>query len=119
MLARQALALDPDDPFVAYKTGEAYETLGLRSEAIPLIGKALANGYNAYEFEHNPQLAGLRADPKVVSGITRSYLPGAPMYGTATLVALVSAGASAAPEPSGLDRFFHENGEAASHNSAL
>ena len=34
-------------------------------------------------------------DPKEVSGITRSYLPGAPMYGTATLVAFASAEASA------------------------
>jgi uncharacterized membrane protein len=30
------------------------------------------------------------ADPREVSGITRSYLPGAPIYATATLVALVS-----------------------------
>jgi len=34
-------------------------------------------------------------DAKEVSGITRSYLPGAPMYGTATLVAFVSPQASA------------------------
>ena len=36
------------------------------------------------------------ADPKMVSGITRSYLPGAPIYATAALVGLASAGASAA-----------------------
>jgi uncharacterized membrane protein len=30
------------------------------------------------------------ADPRVVSGITRSYLPGAPLYATATLLAFVS-----------------------------
>jgi len=34
-------------------------------------------------------------DPKEVSGITRSYLPGAPMYAAATLVAFVSPQASA------------------------
>ncbi len=34
------------------------------------------------------------ADPRVISGISRSYLPGAPIYGTATLVALVSPTAS-------------------------
>ncbi len=34
------------------------------------------------------------ADPVVVSGITRSYLPGAPLYGTATLLAFVSSIAS-------------------------
>ena len=36
------------------------------------------------------------ADPKVVSGITRSYRPGAFLYGGATLVALVSPYASVA-----------------------
>ena len=35
------------------------------------------------------------ADPKEVSGITRSYLPGTPMYAAATLVAFVSPEASA------------------------
>lgn len=35
------------------------------------------------------------ADPKMVSGITRSYAPGVPIYATATLVGLVSAEASA------------------------
>src|SRR5919204_221524 len=30
------------------------------------------------------------ADPREVSGITRSYLPGTPMYGTATLIAFAS-----------------------------
>jgi uncharacterized membrane protein len=34
-------------------------------------------------------------DPKEVSGITRSYVPGAPMYAAATLVAFVSPEASA------------------------
>jgi len=34
-------------------------------------------------------------DPRVVAGITRSYLPGIPMYLTATLVAFVSPWASA------------------------
>ena len=34
------------------------------------------------------------ADPVVVSGITRSYLPGAPLYATATLLAFVNSIAS-------------------------
>jgi hypothetical protein len=34
------------------------------------------------------------ADRREVSGITRSYLPGAPIYATATLVAFVSSTAS-------------------------
>jgi uncharacterized membrane protein len=36
------------------------------------------------------------ADSKMVSGITRSYLPGSPMYAAATLVAFLSPQASAA-----------------------
>jgi uncharacterized membrane protein len=36
------------------------------------------------------------ADPRTVSGITRSYLPGTPLYLTATLLALVSPLASVA-----------------------
>jgi len=69
--ARQALGLDADDPFVNYKTGEAFETLGRRDDAIPLIAKAVVNGYNAFEFEHNPQLAGLRGDPKFASALRK------------------------------------------------
>jgi uncharacterized membrane protein len=34
------------------------------------------------------------ADPRIVSGITRSYLPGAPLYATATLLAFASSIAS-------------------------
>jgi uncharacterized membrane protein len=37
-----------------------------------------------------------KADQRMVSGITRSYLPGSPMYGSATLVAFLSPEASAA-----------------------
>lgn len=69
-LARQALALDPDDPVLNYRTGEAFETLGNRSEAIPLIAKALASGYNAYEFAHNPRLVGLRNDANFANKLT-------------------------------------------------
>jgi eukaryotic-like serine/threonine-protein kinase len=67
VLARQALALDPNDPTVSYKTGEAFEALGQREKAIPLIAKALSDGYRVYEFEHNPELASLRNDPKFVA----------------------------------------------------
>jgi uncharacterized membrane protein len=34
------------------------------------------------------------ADPRVVSGITRSYLPGTPIYGLVTVLAFVNATAS-------------------------
>jgi TMEM175 potassium channel family protein len=45
---------------------------------------------------HGGRLLHPEADPRMVSGITRSYLPGAPTYATATLIGLVSAELSAA-----------------------
>jgi serine/threonine protein kinase/Tfp pilus assembly protein PilF len=69
VLARQALALDPNDPTVNYKAGEAFELSGQREAAIPLIAKAVANGYNVYEFEHSPELAALRSDPKFIAAL--------------------------------------------------
>jgi eukaryotic-like serine/threonine-protein kinase len=68
-LARQALALKADDPTVEYKTGEAFEQIGQRAAAIPLIASAVAKGYDTYEFEHSPELADLRADPKFIAAL--------------------------------------------------
>jgi hypothetical protein len=48
---------------VQYQAGDAYETLSRRADAIPLIAKALAQGYGGNEFQRNPGLASLRADP--------------------------------------------------------
>jgi uncharacterized membrane protein len=45
---------------------------------------------------HGGRLLHPEADPKEVSGITRSYLPGVPMYTATTLVAFLSPEASAA-----------------------
>jgi uncharacterized membrane protein len=45
---------------------------------------------------HGGRLLHPDVDPKEVSGITRSYLPGTPTYAVATLVGLVSPEASAA-----------------------
>ena len=42
------------------------------------------------------RLIARNADPKIVTGITRSFRPGVPLYGGATLVALVSPVASVA-----------------------
>jgi uncharacterized membrane protein len=39
---------------------------------------------------HAGRLLHTNADPRVVSGITRSYLPGTPVYLTATLIAFVA-----------------------------
>jgi Flp pilus assembly protein TadD len=69
VLARQAAAMDANDPAVNYKAGEAFELSGQREEAIPLLAKAIATGYDAYEFEHSPELAGLRSDPKFVAAL--------------------------------------------------
>lgn len=63
MMIRKALALAPDDPGVEYECGDSWELLGNRAKAIPLLAKALAVGFNAAEFQRNPELAGLRADP--------------------------------------------------------
>ena len=63
MLLRQALALAPGNPSVQYRAADAYETLGQRSDAIPLFAAALGQGYDANEFQQNPLLATLRADP--------------------------------------------------------
>jgi tetratricopeptide (TPR) repeat protein len=62
-LLRQALALAADDRSVEYTAGETYEVLGQRNKAIALLAKALASGYRVAEFERNPGLAPLRADP--------------------------------------------------------
>ena len=63
VLVRQALALAPGNPSIEYQAGEAYETLGRRADAIPLIAEAVATGHRTYEFHRNPELAALRADP--------------------------------------------------------
>ena len=71
MLIRQALALAPGNPSVQYRAGDAYETLGRRGDAIPLIAAALGQGYSANEFEQNPQLAALRADPAFTAAVSK------------------------------------------------
>jgi serine/threonine protein kinase/Flp pilus assembly protein TadD len=63
-LTRQAMALAENNPLVEFIGGETYEILGQREKAVPLIARALANGYSAYELTSNPELAALRADPK-------------------------------------------------------
>ena len=50
--------------------------------------------FNALWFYGSRNLLRADADPKEVSGITRSYLPGAPIYALATLLAFVNSVAS-------------------------
>jgi serine/threonine-protein kinase len=70
-LIRQALALAPENPSVQYRAGDAYETLGRRSDAIPLFAMALGQGYNANEFERNPGLAALRGDAAFTAALSK------------------------------------------------
>ena len=69
MLIRQAMALAPGNPSVQYRAGDAYEALGRRGDAIPLIAAALGQGYSANEFERNPLLAALRADSAFAAAV--------------------------------------------------
>jgi serine/threonine protein kinase/Flp pilus assembly protein TadD len=69
ILIRQALAMAPDNPAVQYQAGAAYEILGRRGDAIPLIAQALSHGYGANDFQHDPELAALRADPAFASAL--------------------------------------------------
>jgi eukaryotic-like serine/threonine-protein kinase len=69
---RKALALSPDDPNINYRAGETYEILGQRAKAIPLIARALAQGYHATEFQRSPELASLRADPAFQSALNKA-----------------------------------------------
>jgi tetratricopeptide (TPR) repeat protein len=71
ILIRQALALAPGNPSVQYRAGDAYETLGRRGDAIPLFAAALGQGYSANEFERNPGLGALRADPAFAAARAR------------------------------------------------
>jgi eukaryotic-like serine/threonine-protein kinase len=69
---RKALALSPDDPNINYRAGETYEILGERTKAIPLIVRALAQGYHATEFQRSPELAALRGDPAFQSALNKA-----------------------------------------------
>jgi serine/threonine protein kinase/Flp pilus assembly protein TadD len=63
-LANQAIALAENDPRANFYAGISYEMLGKRTEAIPLLAKAIARGFHVNEFERDPALSGLRADPR-------------------------------------------------------
>ena len=63
-LARQAIALAPDDARANFYAGESYELLGQHADAISLLAKAIAHGFHLNEFDRDPALAGIRSDPK-------------------------------------------------------
>ena len=66
------LALAPDDPNIEYRAGETYEILGQRAKAIPLIARALAQGYHSAEFQRSPELKSLRADPSFQTALSQA-----------------------------------------------
>ncbi|MCX6631147.1 MAG: tetratricopeptide repeat protein, partial [Candidatus Solibacter sp.] len=70
-LLRQAVALDPNNPQVLYKAGEAYELLHRRQEALSFLGRALQSGYSLEYVRRQPELAALRADPQFVAIMTK------------------------------------------------
>ncbi|MGB6901554.1 MAG: tetratricopeptide repeat protein [Acidobacteriaceae bacterium] len=72
VVLRKALALSPDDPNIEYRAGETYEILGQRAKAIPLIARALAQGYHSAEFERSPELKSLRADPAFETALNQA-----------------------------------------------
>ena len=85
-------------PFPTNLVAEHIRDSGLRAAAltygVTLTLTAMCFGsFWFYAARHNRLIAD-DADPKVIKGISRSYLPGAPIYGIATLVALVSPTAS-------------------------
>ena len=55
-----------------YRAGETYEILGQRAKAIPLIARALAQGYHVTEFQRSPELAALRSDPAFQSALNKA-----------------------------------------------
>lgn len=60
-----------------------------------LASLAMAVGFQAVWF-YGRRLLHADADPRLVAGITRSFLPGVPLYAVAVLLAFVSAWAAAA-----------------------
>ena len=87
-------------PFPTHLVAEHLRDDGLRAAALTygLTMTAVAICFFAFWFYAavGRRLIAPDADERMVRGISRSYLPGTPIYGTATLVALVSPTASVA-----------------------
>jgi len=84
-------------PFPTRVVAEFARSGADRRDAALLYGLTMtitAICFNALWFYGSRRLLHPDADPRVVRGITRSYLPGVPIYGLTTLLAFVSATAS-------------------------
>ena len=81
-------------PFPTRLIADHFHDDGLRAAAltygVTLTTTAICFGSFWFYAARGSRLLAPDADPRVISGISRSYLPGAPIYGTATLVALWS-----------------------------
>jgi uncharacterized membrane protein len=87
-------------PFPTNLIAEHLQDSGLRAAALTYGVNLTVTAcfFNLFWFyaAHGRRLVARDADQKLVSGISRSYIPGVPLYGTATLVALISPTASVA-----------------------
>jgi len=70
-LLRQAAALSPKDPTILNRLAQGYEVLHRRDEALRFIGKALALDFPREMVENNPELAGLRSDPRFPAQVAK------------------------------------------------
>ena len=81
-------------PFPTRLIADHFHDEGLRAAAITygvtLTTTAICFGSFWFYAARGNRLLADGADPQVISGISRSYLPGAPIYGAATLSALWS-----------------------------
>ena len=60
----QALALAPKDVNVLSMAAEVYAVTGDQQKALDCLKGAVQGGYPRFELEHNPELDGLRNDPR-------------------------------------------------------
>jgi serine/threonine protein kinase/tetratricopeptide (TPR) repeat protein len=65
-LLAEALKLEPGNNIVTQMAVGIYEALGERDAALRYLDRALKEGYSRDQIEHDPFLAGLRADPRYV-----------------------------------------------------
>jgi len=61
---KSSLALAPDDPGVLANVADAYESLGDRDQALKFVQKAIRRGYALADFESQPDMQSLIADPR-------------------------------------------------------
>jgi uncharacterized membrane protein len=87
-------------PFPTRLVAEHFHDGGLRAAAltygVTMTATAICFGLFWFYAAHGRRLIHDEADPRVIAGISRSYLPGAPIYLAATLVAFWSPKASVA-----------------------